>query len=166
MHYLARNSSTSNTDLPAKPIPHGDDPGKFINIKAGASRCHGVSDLGFVSQTIIAYRHLQQPRTTKIDIMFNKKTNETVSEKPSEVQVEDAVTGNHKLEDGGDYSGAVAKTDPKEIALVKKLDIRIMGILWAMYFLVSFYNYRNLPPGKSSNSSRTTSTATPLPKHD
>ncbi|KAJ4986194.1 vitamin H transporter [Stagonosporopsis vannaccii] len=66
--------------------------------------------------------------------MFNK-TKETVSEKPSEVHVEDTITENHKLEDGGDYSGAVAKTDPKEIALVKKLDIRIMGILWAMYFL-------------------------------
>jgi len=73
--------------------------------------------------------------------MFNKKTNETVSEKPSEIHVEDSITENHKLEDGGDYSGAVAKTDPKEIALVKKLDIRIMGILWAMYFLVSFTCY-------------------------
>ncbi|KAJ4400145.1 hypothetical protein N0V91_008936 [Didymella pomorum] len=67
--------------------------------------------------------------------MFNKKTNETVSEKPSDIQVEDAATENHKLEDGADYSGAVAKSDPKEIALVKKLDLRIMGILWAMYFL-------------------------------
>ncbi|KAL1632174.1 hypothetical protein SLS56_003908 [Neofusicoccum ribis] len=35
----------------------------------------------------------------------------------------------------GDYSGAVAKTDPEEIALVKKLDYRIMPTLWAMYFL-------------------------------
>lgn len=70
------------------------------------------------------------------DTMFNKKTNDTVSEKPSEVHVEDTMTENHKLENGGDYSGATAKTDPKEIALVKKLDIRIMGILWAMYFLV------------------------------
>lgn len=69
--------------------------------------------------------------------MFNEKTKETVSEKPPDIQVEDAVTENHKLEDGGDYSGAVAKTDPKEIALVKKLDLRIIGILWAMYFLVS-----------------------------
>lgn len=36
---------------------------------------------------------------------------------------------------GADYSGAVAKSDPKEIALVKKLDRRIMPILWAMYFM-------------------------------
>ncbi|WQF82548.1 Putative major facilitator superfamily, MFS transporter superfamily [Colletotrichum destructivum] len=35
----------------------------------------------------------------------------------------------------GDYSGAEEKTDPVEIALVRKLDRRIMPILWAMYFL-------------------------------
>ena len=34
-----------------------------------------------------------------------------------------------------DYSGAAKKTDPKELALVKKLDYRIMPILWAMYFM-------------------------------
>ncbi|KAJ5463198.1 hypothetical protein N7475_008142 [Penicillium sp. IBT 31633x] len=37
--------------------------------------------------------------------------------------------------DQGDYSGATAKTDPVEIRLVRKLDMRIMPILWAMYFL-------------------------------
>lgn len=35
----------------------------------------------------------------------------------------------------GDYSGAVAKTDPKEVALVRKLDYRVMPALFAMYFL-------------------------------
>ncbi|KAF4764269.1 hypothetical protein N7455_010892 [Penicillium solitum] len=35
----------------------------------------------------------------------------------------------------GDYSGATAKIDPAEIRLVRKLDFRIMPILWAMYFL-------------------------------
>jgi hypothetical protein len=34
-----------------------------------------------------------------------------------------------------DYSGAVKKTDQAEIRLVRKLDFRIMPILWAMYFL-------------------------------
>jgi hypothetical protein len=87
-----------------------------------------------LSHTIIA---LDTIGCSSNDTMFNKKTNDTASEKPSEIHVEDAMTKNHKLEDGGDYSGATAKTDPKEIALVKKLDIRIMGILWAMYFLVS-----------------------------
>lgn len=48
--------------------------------------------------------------------------------------------------ENGDYSGAVKKTDPKEIQLVRKLDYRIMPTLWAMYFLnyvcqtVSSYN--------------------------
>ncbi|KAJ1327047.1 MFS transporter ACS family allantoate permease [Microdochium nivale] len=35
----------------------------------------------------------------------------------------------------GDYSGAVAKTDPAEIKLVKKLDWWIMPMLWLMYWL-------------------------------
>ena len=35
----------------------------------------------------------------------------------------------------GDYSGARGKTDPKEIALVKKLDRRILPTLCVMYFL-------------------------------
>ncbi|KAL2883326.1 hypothetical protein SGCOL_001005 [Colletotrichum sp. CLE4] len=35
----------------------------------------------------------------------------------------------------GDYSGAQEKTDPAEIALVRKLDRKIMPILWAMYFM-------------------------------
>ncbi|EEP77549.1 conserved hypothetical protein [Uncinocarpus reesii 1704] len=34
-----------------------------------------------------------------------------------------------------DYAGAAAKTDPKEIKLVRKLDRRIMPTLFAMYFL-------------------------------
>jgi hypothetical protein len=42
----------------------------------------------------------------------------------------------------GDYSGAVAKDDPAELALVRKLDWRIMPTLWCMYFM----NYVNLPP--------------------
>jgi hypothetical protein len=35
----------------------------------------------------------------------------------------------------GDYSGATAKTDPEEIALVRKLDFRIMPALFCLYFL-------------------------------
>ncbi|KAB8200107.1 major facilitator superfamily domain-containing protein [Aspergillus parasiticus] len=35
----------------------------------------------------------------------------------------------------GDYAGSTAKTDPREIRLVRKLDMRIMPILWAMYFM-------------------------------
>lgn len=36
---------------------------------------------------------------------------------------------------GTDYSGATTKTDPEEIALVRKLDYRIMPALFCMYFL-------------------------------
>ena len=34
-----------------------------------------------------------------------------------------------------DYAGAAAKTDPAEIALVRKLDYRILPTLFVMYFL-------------------------------
>lgn len=34
-----------------------------------------------------------------------------------------------------DYAGGSAKTNPVEIALVRKLDMRIMPALWAMYFM-------------------------------
>jgi len=34
-----------------------------------------------------------------------------------------------------DYSGASKKTDPEEIRLVRKLDVHILPILWAMYYL-------------------------------
>ena len=34
-----------------------------------------------------------------------------------------------------DYSGATPKSDPKEIKLVKKLDLWIMPTLWLMYWL-------------------------------
>lgn len=47
------------------------------------------------------------------------------------------------MSDEADYSGAVKKTSKEEIALVRKLDWRIMPTLWSMYFL----NYvRELPP--------------------
>jgi hypothetical protein len=34
-----------------------------------------------------------------------------------------------------DYAGGSTKTNPLEISLVRKLDIRIMPTLWAMYFM-------------------------------
>ncbi|KAH7311359.1 major facilitator superfamily domain-containing protein [Stachybotrys elegans] len=40
-----------------------------------------------------------------------------------------------KVQVRGDYSGAVAKTTPEEVKLVRKLDIWIMPILWLMYWL-------------------------------
>jgi hypothetical protein len=53
--------------------------------------------------------------------------------KPGVVQAE-SVYDNEKLADitEVDYSGAKEKTDPAEIALVRKLDRWIMPTLWAM----------------------------------
>lgn len=58
------------------------------------------------------------------------------SEKGAHLEVEDVGTiMERKNSQSGDYSGAVAKTDEREIALVRKLDMRIMPTLFAMYFL-------------------------------
>ncbi|KAK5949530.1 hypothetical protein OHC33_009336 [Knufia fluminis] len=53
---------------------------------------------------------------------------------PMEIEVASGYDS-QTAETKGDYSGAVAKTDKVEIALVKKLDRRILPTLWAMYFL-------------------------------
>lgn len=68
----------------------------------------------------------------------------------------------------GDYSGAVQKTDPVDIRLVRKLDMRIMvgtrfaistpsytltqmqPILWAMYFL-NYLDRNALPQARLNN---------------
>lgn len=34
-----------------------------------------------------------------------------------------------------DYAGAVSKTDAAEIALCRKLDRRVLPVLWTMYYL-------------------------------
>lgn len=49
-------------------------------------------------------------------------------EKESKVNINSPVLG-------ADYSGATVKTNPEEIALVRKLDYRIMPALFCMYFL-------------------------------
>jgi hypothetical protein len=61
-------------------------------------------------------------------------------EKNSSLQVDDVANSEKDMKTGvptasGDYSGAVAKTDPAEIALVRKLDFRIMPALFCLYFL-------------------------------
>lgn len=57
------------------------------------------------------------------------------AQKASNVHVEDIQSSEPLNAKGGDYSGATAKTDEVEIRLVRKLDLRIMPILWMMYFL-------------------------------
>jgi hypothetical protein len=61
-------------------------------------------------------------------------------EKNSCVQMDDVATSEKDMKasvpaGSGDYSGATAKTDPEEIALVRKLDFRIMPALFCLYFL-------------------------------
>lgn len=57
--------------------------------------------------------------------------------KPGIVQAESVNFDNEKQGDiiDRDYSGAKEKTDPAEIALVRKLDRWIMPTLWAMYWV-------------------------------
>jgi hypothetical protein len=62
-------------------------------------------------------------------------TRDYTVEKDTTLRYDDVETASQdgkaeKPVDGGDYSGAVAKTDPAEIALVKKLDSRIMPALY------------------------------------
>jgi len=61
-------------------------------------------------------------------------------EKNSSLHVDDVASSDKDLKtdipvDGADYTGAVSKSDPAEIALVRKLDYRIMPSLFCMYFL-------------------------------
>ncbi|KAI4737870.1 major facilitator superfamily transporter [Aureobasidium sp. EXF-12298] len=60
-----------------------------------------------------------------------------LGEKPSVMMVEDIGDEDDlkKPQVKVDYSGVAAKTDPAEIALVKKLDRWIMPMLWSMYWL-------------------------------
>lgn len=55
---------------------------------------------------------------------YNDKKAEALDERAEMVSLSDK----HNVADmeSGDYSGATKKTDPAEIALVRKLDIRIM----------------------------------------
>ncbi|KAM0323241.1 hypothetical protein ACHAQA_008832 [Verticillium albo-atrum] len=60
---------------------------------------------------------------------------EDSSHPPEYIHDEKMAQANAAIVEGGDYSGATAKTDPAEIKLVRKLDRMIMPILWAMYFM-------------------------------
>jgi hypothetical protein len=64
-------------------------------------------------------------------------------EKNTSLQIDDVASSEKDLKtdspvEGADYTGAVAKTDPEEIALVRKLDCRIMPALFCMYFLLVY----------------------------
>jgi hypothetical protein len=79
----------------------------------------------------------------------------TREKEPKDTHIEDA--NPLKLDDEkgqGDYSGATAKTDPREIKLVRKLDMRIMPIMWAMYFL-NYVSKASMPSQISLPNART-----------
>ncbi|KAL4767388.1 major facilitator superfamily domain-containing protein [Aspergillus nidulans var. acristatus] len=65
------------------------------------------------------------------DSKLHEKHNESFVEHAPPSVIDDEKASRSR----GDYSGAVTKTDPKEIKLVRKLDRRVMPIVWAMYFL-------------------------------
>lgn len=61
-------------------------------------------------------------------------------EKNSSTHVDDVTSLENDFKTNGaveraDYAGAATKTNPAEIALVRKLDCRIMPSLFCMYFL-------------------------------
>lgn len=57
----------------------------------------------------------------------------SIQEKNKEIQLEYLVGDEQgKIAEATDYSGATKKTDPAEIALVRKLDRWIMPTLWVM----------------------------------
>jgi hypothetical protein len=71
-------------------------------------------------------------------IMASDTKRASIERKPEDNFIEmsaDPMEKGGVLGEEADYSGAVKKSSPEEIALVRKLDFRIMPTLWAMYFL-------------------------------
>lgn len=62
-------------------------------------------------------------------------TPRTEKDEKSSVEMVEDLSSVEKPTQKFDYSGAAEKTDPAEIALVKKLDRWIMPMLWSMYWL-------------------------------
>ncbi|KAK9770784.1 hypothetical protein SCAR479_12575 [Seiridium cardinale] len=56
------------------------------------------------------------------------------ADNPTQLAEQDLNKHTQSAPERRDYAGAQAKSDPKEIKLVRKLDRRIMPILWFMYF--------------------------------
>jgi hypothetical protein len=84
------------------------------------------------------------------NINFNRHED---TEKNVPLQIDDVATSEKDLKaqtalDGADYTGAIAKTDPAEIALVRKLDMRVMPALFCMYFLYVNQSSGFVPPSK------------------
>lgn len=65
----------------------------------------------------------------------DKNTGAVFDDSPKSIVDHIDVVEFEKPEQKRDYAGAAAKTDPEEIRLVRKLDYRILPILFVMYFL-------------------------------
>jgi hypothetical protein len=94
----------------------------------------------FATKVSSSYSRADLEREKQIDQMPSTEHRRTDLEKDMPLQVDDveAFTKDSKTElskAGADYSGATAKANPEEIALVRKLDYRIMPALFCMYFL-------------------------------
>lgn len=84
-------------------------------------------------------------------------------DKPADNLVETPTRDDEKGgREGADYSGAVAKSSPEEIQLVRKLDWRIMPTLWAMYFLNYVRSTPQIPARKLADNRWDSLTGTPL----
>lgn len=51
------------------------------------------------------------------------------------LETTEVLDGGEPVKGKADYSGFAQKSDPREIKLVRKMDIRIMLSLWSMYWL-------------------------------
>jgi hypothetical protein len=125
------------------------DSGPWIRLhKAQVSRMSRDSFTEPVRSIKTAIHRLSQLSNLHIGKVFSKSTMSTEkhaeNDKAGSEELEvtpghfDAATNDNDIEKPNpeaDYSGAIKKTDPAEIRLVKKLDYRIMPILWAMYFM-------------------------------
>ncbi|KAF3937908.1 hypothetical protein ABW19_dt0209508 [Dactylella cylindrospora] len=81
---------------------------------------------------------------------IDKEVNTAIDSQAEMASVSDKIKEDLVTMENGDYSGASKKTDPAEIKLVRKLDLRVMPILWAMYFL-NYLDRNALPQARLNN---------------
>lgn len=91
---------------------------------------HFLESLSFSRESDLLKMATNKPNDEKAEVYQH----EVLSPTQTRDSIDDAkadVEGQSRM----DYSGAHEKTDPKEIALVRKLDWYIMPMLWLMYWL-------------------------------
>jgi hypothetical protein len=87
-------------------------------------------------QIVVSSDHFSFPTfsLSPVSIMGNENKNEVVMLE-QQMTRDEGILKPVPIVAKTDYSGAYEKTDPREIALVKKLDRWIMPMLWSMYWL-------------------------------